>query len=35
MKDMGRVMGLLKPKLQGRTDMGKVSALVKTRLASS
>ncbi len=31
-KDMGRVMGLLKPRLQGRADMGKVSALVKQKL---
>jgi uncharacterized protein len=31
--DMGKVMGVLKPKLAGRADMGKVSALVKARLA--
>ncbi len=31
-KDMGKVMGQLKPKLQGRADMGAVSALIKTRL---
>ena len=31
--DMGKVVGILKPKLQGRADMGKVSALVKARLA--
>jgi uncharacterized protein YqeY len=30
--DMGKVMGLLKPRLAGRADMGKVSALVKARL---
>ncbi len=33
MKDMGKVMGLLKPKLQGRADMGAVSGLVKAGLA--
>ena len=31
-KDMGKVVGVLKPKLQGRADMGKVSGLVKARL---
>lgn len=31
-KDMGRVMGQLKPKVQGRADMGAVSALIKSRL---
>ncbi len=31
-KDMGKVMGRLKPELQGRADMGKVSGLVKARL---
>ena len=31
-KDMGRVMGLLKPRLAGRADMGQVSALIKARL---
>ncbi len=33
MKDMGRVMGALKPKVQGRADMGALSGLVKARLA--
>lgn len=33
MKDMGKVMGILKPKAQGRTDMGKLSGMVKTRLS--
>ena len=33
MKDMGRVMGLLKPRVQGRADMGTVSAAVKARLS--
>lgn len=32
-KDMGKVMGLLKPKLQGRADMGAVSGLIRARLA--
>ena len=32
MQAMGPVMGLLKPKLQGRADMGQVSGLVKQRL---
>lgn len=31
-KDMGKVMGLLKPKLQGRADMGAVSGRIKARL---
>ncbi len=30
---MGKVMGLLKPRLAGRADIGQVSALVKKRLA--
>ncbi len=33
MKDMGRVMGLLKPRVQGRADMGTVSAAVRARLS--
>lgn len=32
MQDMGKVMGILKPKLQGRADMGAVSGLIKARL---
>ena len=31
-KDMGKVMGQLKPKLQGRADMGAVSAMIKAKL---
>jgi len=31
-RDMGKVMGLLKPRLAGRADMGQVSALIKARL---
>ena len=32
-KDMGKVMGQLKPQLQGRADMSTVSAMIKSRLA--
>jgi uncharacterized protein len=32
-KDMGKVMALLKQRLAGKADMGKVSGLVKTRLS--
>ena len=31
-KDMGKVVGLVKPQLAGRADMGQVSALVKQTL---
>lgn len=31
-KEMGKVMAILKPKLQGRADVGAVSAKVKERL---
>lgn len=31
--DMGKLMGVLKPRLAGQADMGLVSALVKQRLA--
>ena len=31
-KDMGKVMGQLKPQLQGRADMGAVSGQVKAKL---
>jgi uncharacterized protein YqeY len=33
MQAMGKVMGKLKPQMQGRADMGKVSALVKQKLS--
>ena len=33
MKDMGRVMGLLKSRMQGRADMGSVSAAVRAKLS--
>jgi len=32
-KDMGRVMAEIRPKVQGRADMGKLSAMVKARLS--
>ena len=32
-KDMGKVMAALKPRLAGKADMAKVSSLVKTKLA--
>ncbi len=32
MQDMGKVMGVLKPQIRGRADMGIVSKLVKTKL---
>lgn len=34
MKDMGKVMGILKPQVQGRGDMSQVSALIKQKLSS-
>lgn len=33
-KDMGKVMALLKPRLAGKADMGKVSSLVKSKLSA-
>ena len=33
-RDMGKVMGWLKPKINGRADMGLVSSAVKQRLTS-
>ena len=32
MQDMGKVMGLVKPQVQGRADMGVISKLVKDKL---
>lgn len=32
MQDMGKVMGVLKPQLQGRADMGAASKLIKAQL---
>lgn len=32
MRDMGKVMGLLKPQIQGRADVGAVSGMVKSKL---
>ena len=34
MRDMGKVMSMLKPELQGRADMGAVSGRVKGRLGA-
>ncbi|GAC21503.1 GatB/YqeY domain-containing protein [Paraglaciecola arctica] len=34
MQDMGKVMGLLKPQVQGRADMGKLSGKIKAKLNS-
>ncbi len=32
MKDMGKVMAIVKPQVQGRADMGSISKIVKTEL---
>lgn len=32
MRDMGKVMGILKPKIQGRADVGAVSGMIKGKL---
>ncbi len=34
MKEMGKVMGWLKPRLQGRADMGAVSAQIRRKLGA-
>ena len=33
-KDMGKVMGLVRPKVAGKTDMGKLSEIIKAKLAA-
>ncbi len=33
-RDMGKAMGLIKPQVQGRADMGDVSKLLKAKLSS-
>ncbi|MCK5639397.1 MAG: GatB/YqeY domain-containing protein [Gammaproteobacteria bacterium] len=35
MQEMGKVMGILKPKVQGRADMGAVSATIKAKLSAA
>jgi len=32
MQDMGKVMGMLKPKVQGRADMSQLSGIIRNRL---
>jgi uncharacterized protein YqeY len=32
MQDMGKVMAILKPQMQGRADMGSISAIIKSKL---
>lgn len=34
MKEMGKVMGILKPQVQGRADMGAISQKIKQQLSS-
>lgn len=34
MAAMGKVMGVVKPQVQGKADMGKVSALIKAKLSA-
>ena len=34
MKDMGKVMAQIKPKAQGRADMGKISGMIKAAINS-
>ena len=35
MKDMGKVMGVLRPKLTGKADMSQVGEIIKKKLTSS
>ncbi len=35
MADMGKVMAIIKPKLQGRADMAKVSSIIKDKLTNT
>ena len=35
MQDMGKVMALLKPQVQGRTDMGALSGKIKAKLGAA
>ena len=32
MKDMGKVMGIIKPQVQGKADMSQISLLIKSKL---
>ena len=34
LKDMGKVIGMLKPKVQGRADMGQLSQMIKSALGA-
>ena len=34
-KDMGKVMGLVKPQIVGRADMGEISGRIKTLLSTN
>ena len=33
MKDMGKIMGIVNPKLKGKTDMSEVSSIIKSKLS--
>ena len=33
MKDMGKIMGIVNPKLKGKTDMSEVSSIIKSTLS--